>query len=143
MRNCRLLNRDLSTVSPKITTFLLMKESGLISLPMSIARKTFGNQYLEMGHAIGTHFVLKEREFDTAVHRKSNWSEATICLPERWRSTFSDIDWTCHFWMRRSKTRFQCCMKLLRLSLVCTCCARHTGGEVIAHELMVHVGIPF
>ena len=85
MRNCRLLNRDFRTISPNIT-FLLMKESGLISLPMRKARKNLKESVSRKWVTqLVRNFVLKERESDTAVHRKSDGSEATICVPERWR----------------------------------------------------------
>ena len=142
MQNSRLLNRDLSAVNLKIT-FLFTKGSGLTSIPMNIARNPFGKQYLEIVHEISTPFLTSKNEnSDGTVHRKSMGPKQRCAFRKDRGDTFSDTEWINHIWMGSSKTRFQYCKNSGEALLHIRVIQGHTGGDVIALELMGHVAIP-
>ena len=57
--------------------------------------------------------------------------------------TFSDTDWVNQMWKGNNKTRFQYCKNSCAAPLHIRAIQGHTGGDMIAPELMGHVAIPF
>ena len=88
------------------------------------------------------HMILQERESDGAVHWKSMASKLRCAFLKDGGDTFSDFDWIIHIWKGSSKIRFQYCKNSCDDLLYIRAIECHTGGEVIASELMGHVAIP-
>ena len=86
------------------------------------------------------HMDFQERESDGACHWKSISSKLRYAFLQNGGDTFSDDDWINHI---SSKTRFQYCKSSCSDLLKIRAFQGHTGGEVIALELMGHVAIPF
>ena len=56
---------------------------------------------------------------------------------------FSDTDWLQHMHQGSNKMRFQWCMNSQNSLMNIRAIQGHTGGNLIASELMGHVAIPY
>ena len=89
------------------------------------------------------------REVDGAAQLGFGGTKIAKCVPEVWkfRILVSGLDWMKHtIWGSQGshKIRFQCCMssKAKNSSLYIRAIPGHTGGKLIASELLGHVAIP-
>ena len=89
------------------------------------------------------HMDFPERESDGAFRWISITSKLRHAFLKDGGMKFDDAEWIDHIWKGSSTTRFQCfknsCDGLLYVRAV----QGHTGGEVIAPELMGHVAVLF
>ena len=88
------------------------------------------------------HYDQDERECDGAVHRKPIGPKLRHAFQKGGGCGFSDSDWRQHKHKGSNKTRFQCCKDSQDVLLYIRAIQGHTGGNVIALELMGHVAVP-
>ena len=83
-----------------------------------------------------------ERDTDGAVH----WNTISSKLMREFGSTgargFSEKDWLRHIYEGSNKTRFEYCENSKKSLMYIRAIQGHTGGNMIAPELMGHVAIP-
>ena len=72
-----------------------------------------------------------------------NGSKTVKSVQKAGGQNFSDSDWLQRIFKGSNKTRFQYCKNSRDVLLYSQATQRHTGGNVIAPELMGHVAIPF
>ena len=88
------------------------------------------------------HRDQKDRELDGAVHWKSICPELRhACQEQEGRTFFLILIGSNAIWKGSSKTRFQHCKNSHEVPLYIRASQGHTGGKVIAPELMGHVAI--
>ena len=88
------------------------------------------------------HMDLQTRESDGAVHWKSMGPKLRCAFLRDGGDSFSDTDRINHIWKGSSETRFQYCKNSHNDMLDILAIQGHTGGDVIALELMGHVAVP-
>ena len=88
-------------------------------------------------------WIFKREKSDGAIHWKSMSSKPRYAFLKDGGDTVADDDWINHVWKGSSKTRFQFCTNSCHDLLKIRVIQGHTGGEVIAPELMGHVAVPF
>ena len=88
------------------------------------------------------HYDQHERETDGAVHWDSMGPKLRKTFQKVGRHKFSDSDWFLYLYTGSNKTRFKYCKNSRDVLLYIRAFQGHTGGNVIAPELMGHVAIP-
>ena len=78
-----------------------------------------------------------------AVHWKSMGPKLRKTFQKAGGQNFSDSDWLQRIFKGSNKTRFQYCKNSRDVLLYIQATQRHTGGNMIAPELMGHVAVPF
>ena len=84
-----------------------------------------------------------ERETDGAVHWKSMGPKLRRAFQKAGGRNFSDSDWLQQIYEGSNKTRFQYCMNSRDFLLYIRAIQGHTGGNLIASELMGQVPTPY
>ena len=84
-----------------------------------------------------------ERETDGAVHWKSMGPELRKAFQTTGGHKFSGCDWLQHIYKESKQTRFLYCKNSRDILMYIRACQGHTGGNVIAPELMGHVAVPY
>ena len=84
-----------------------------------------------------------ERETDGAVHWNSMGPKLRKPFRKAGGQQFSDSDWLQYIYEGSNKTRFQYCQNSRNILLYIRAIQGHTGGNLIAPELMGHVAIPY
>ena len=85
------------------------------------------------------HLDQEDRETDGAVHRKFIGPKLRHMFQERGGYTSSDAPWLELIWKGSNKTRCQCSENSNDVLLKIRDSQGHTGGEVIAPELVGRV----
>ena len=73
---------------------------------------------------------------------KTKEKRTVLFIGNLWVHKFSDSDWLQHIYKGSNKTRLQYCKKCQDVLLYIRAIQGHTGGKVIAPELMGHVAVP-
>ena len=89
------------------------------------------------------HYDQDERETDGAVQWNSMGPKLREACQKVGGQKFSDSDWLKYIYEGSNKTRSQYCMTSRNLFLYMRAIQGHTGGNLIAPELMGHVAIPY
>ena len=89
------------------------------------------------------HFDQEERETDGGVHWHSMGPKLRKAFQKAGGRKFSDTDWLQHIYEGSNQMRFQYCMSSENFSLYIRAIQGHTGGNLIAPELIGHVAIPY
>ena len=129
------------TIQKKL--FLLKKGSGMTFLPASFSKETLQAEISKLVTRLVRRYDQDERETDGAVHWKSMGPKLLKAFQKAGGQKFSDTDWLQHVYERSNKMRFQYCMTSVNFLLYIRAIQGHTGGNLIAPELMGHVAIPY
>ena len=87
------------------------------------------------------HLDLADRESDGAVHRKSIGPKLRHAF-SKGGHIFSDSDGLDYIWKGSNKTQLQCCKNSNDVLLYIRAIQGHSGGELIALQLINCVAIP-
>ena len=128
-------------VSDHSTDFIPIEERKWNDIPAyeKVQRTHFGIQHLVKP---ARHRDQEERKTDGAVHWKSMGPKLRHAFLKEGGYTFSDSDWLDWIYRGSNKTRFQYCKHSHGVLLCIRAIQGHTGGYVIALELMGLVAIP-
>ena len=89
------------------------------------------------------HYDQDERETDAADYWNSMVPKLRKAIQKSGGRKFSDTDWLQHIHEGSNKMRFQYCISSKSSLLYIRAVQGHTGGNLIAPELMGHVAIPY
>ena len=118
--------------------------SGTTFLPTSLSKETLFKQKISQ---LVTRLVHREdqdeRETDGAVHRNSAVPKLRKTFQKFKGRKFSDTDGLQHIYEGSNQMRFQYCMNSKKKTLLLIRAIQgHTGGNLIAPELMGHCAVP-
>ena len=104
---------------------------------------TFEAEVSKLVMRLVRHYDQDERETDGAVHWNSMGPKLRKAFEKAGGHKFSDNDWLQKIYKGSNKTRFRYCKNSRDVLLYIRAIQGHTGGNVIAPELMGHVAIPY
>ena len=103
---------------------------------------TFEAEVSKLVMRLVRHFDQHERETDGAVHWNSTGPKLRKAFQKTRGQKFSDSDSLQHSYKGSNNTRFQYCKNSRDVLLYIRALQGHTGGNVMAPELMGHVAVP-
>ena len=105
-------------------------------------RHTFEAEVSKLVMRLVRRYDQDERETDGAVHWNSMCPKLRKAFEKAGGHKLSDSDWLQKIYKGSNKTRFWYCKNSRDVLLYICAIQGHTGGNVIAPELMSHVAIP-